>query len=94
MTATKHSKSRKAAATSAAKRPAAPINPLIDEYNPLDTLSNVKGVMTFLSFAVPNLIREGSNDEATNGLTIILECATQAIDHATRALQPKGVRNG
>jgi hypothetical protein len=74
------------------KSTAAPINPLIDENNPLETLHRVHGVMTFLSFAAPNLIRGGSNDEATKGLTIILECATQAIDHATQTLKSKAAK--
>ena len=72
----------------------ATINPLIDEDNPLDTLNNVKGVIWFLDFTVPSLLSNGSNDDATHGAAMILECAAQAIDHATQAVQPKGVKHG
>lgn len=69
------------------------INPLIDEENPLETLDNVKGVIWFLDFTVPGLIGNGGSQSATHGLSMILECAAQALDHASQAMQSKGVKH-
>lgn len=67
-------------------------NPLIDD-DPLETLGNVKGVIWFLTFSAPGLITNGSSDSATHGLTMILECAAQALDHAKQAMQSKEVEH-
>jgi hypothetical protein len=71
----------------------APINPLIDKDDPLDTLKNVKGVIWFLDLTIPYLIQTGSNDDATHGLAMILEGAAQALDHATLAVETRGVQS-
>jgi hypothetical protein len=72
---------------------AAPINPLIDTNTPRGTLDNVKGVIWFLEYTVPGLLSNGSTEDVTHGLTMILQCAEQAMDHACEALQPKGVKH-
>lgn len=69
------------------------VNPLIDEESPIETLGNVKGVIWFLDFTVPSLIGNGSSESATHGLAMILECAAQALDHATQAMQSKEVKH-
>lgn len=68
-------------------------NPMIDKANPLDTLENVKGVIWFLDFTLPGLFDNGSNNDATRGLAMILECAAQALDHATQAIHSEGVQS-
>lgn len=69
------------------------VSPLIDEGDPLQTLSNVRGVIEFLSFTAGDLVDGGSNEDSTHGLTMILDCAAHAIDHATQELQPKAVNH-
>ena len=68
------------------------VNPLIDE-DPIETLDNARGVITFLSFTAGDLADGGSNDDSTRGLTMILDCAAQAVDQATRELESKGVNH-
>ena len=65
---------------------------LIDD-DPLNTLNNVKGVIWFLDFTAGELARSGSNRDATHGLSMILECAAQAVDHVAQAMQGKGVKH-
>lgn len=73
----------------------APVNPLIDQSNPFETLHHVRGVMTFINFTAPELIQSGSNDQATHGLSMVMECAGQALDHAMQTLaQTKGAHHG
>jgi hypothetical protein len=69
------------------------VNPLIDE-DSIETLENARGVITFPSFTAGHLADGGSNGESTRGLTMILDCAAQAVDHATRELESKVVNHG
>jgi hypothetical protein len=73
----------------------APVNPMVEEENPFETLHHVRSVMTFIRFTVPGLISNGSNDQATHGLAMVLECAGQALDHAMLKLaQTEGAHHG
>lgn len=69
------------------------VNPLINE-DPIETLENARGVITFLSFTAGDLADNGSNEDSTRGLTMILDCAAQAIEYATQELLPKAVNHG
>ena len=73
---------------------AATSNPLIDEDDPLQTLSNVEGVVWFVALTATDLAENGSNEQATHGFVMIMECAACALSNATQALQPKAVNHG
>jgi hypothetical protein len=73
---------------------AAPTNPLIDEIDPLQTLENVEGVIWFVTLTATDLADNGTNEQATHGFAMIMECAACALSNATQALQPKGVKHG
>lgn len=67
----------------------APINPLIVEDDPLETLENVKGSIEFLMTAAGSL----SEGDETRGLTLALQGAADALDHARQELTPKAVNH-
>ena len=69
-------------------------NPLIDENNPLDTLSNVEGVIWFMTLTATDLAEDGTNEQATHGFAMIMECAACALSNAKQALQAKAVQHG
>lgn len=78
----------------ATKSIASTVSPLIAVDDPMQTLAHVKGVLWFLTLTASDLAENGSNDDATHGLTMILECAAHAVDHATLAMEAKAVHHG